>query len=91
MDFLHERVFDPVLASPKASERLKRGCRLTIVRMSQQDAAGMVHYFWSAVVGTEKSTSFAAQLKKEGFDRFEETIDQFRDRFDKPKVIRTSA
>jgi hypothetical protein len=90
MAFLDDRVFQPVLTSSTASERLKQGVRLTITRMSQRDAAGMVHYFWSAVVGTEKSTSFAAQLRQEGFDRFEEAIEDFRTRFDKPAMIRPS-
>jgi len=88
MDFLHDRVFQPVLTSPIASERLKQGVRLTITRMSQLDAAGMIHYFWSAVVGTERSTSFAAQMRREGFERFEEAIEEFRERFDKPSLIR---
>lgn len=87
MAFLQERVFQPVLASPAASERLKQGVRLTITRMSQRDAAGMIHYFWSAVVGTERSTSFATQLRREGFERFEEAIEDFRARFDKPRSI----
>ena len=52
------------------------------MRMTQRDAAGMVGYFWSAIVGTERSIGFAAQMKKEGFDRFEETIEDFRVRFD---------
>ena len=42
MDFLHERIFDPILQSPAASERLKQGVRYTIMRMEQRDAAGMV-------------------------------------------------
>jgi hypothetical protein len=88
MDFLQDRVFQPVLTSPTASERLKQGVRLTITRMSQRDAAGMIHYFWSAVVGTERSTSFAAQMRREGFERFEEAIEDFRARFDKPKMIK---
>ena len=90
MDFLDSRVFVPILTSPTASERLKQGCRLTITRLKQRDAAGMIHYFWSAVVGTERSTSFAAQMRREGFDRFEEVIVEFRARFEKPKTIRTS-
>lgn len=88
MEFLQERVFQPVLTSPTASERLKQGVRLTITRMRQRDAAGMVHYFWSAIVGTERSTSFAAQMRREGFTRFEETIEDFRERFDKPRLIK---
>lgn len=81
MKFLTERVFNPVLESPTASEQLKRGCRLTMARMNQRDAAGMIQYYWSAVVGTERSIGFAAQMKREGFDRFEEVLEEFRVRF----------
>ena len=44
MTFLTERVFDPILNSPEVSEQLKRGCRLTMTRMNQRDAAGMIRY-----------------------------------------------
>jgi hypothetical protein len=87
MDFLHSRVFGPVLASANASSRLKQGCRLTINRMEQRDAAGMVQYFWSAIIGTERSIGFAAQLRKEGFNRFEEALEEFRIRFDRPRRV----
>ena len=87
MDFLSERVFDPILCSPNASERLKQGCRLTINRMKQRDADGMVHYFWSAIVGTERSISFATQMRREGFDRFEEVLEDFRNRFERPRAL----
>jgi hypothetical protein len=82
MSFLHEHVFDPVLQSPEASENLKRGIRYTIMRLNQRDAAGMVQYYWSAIVGTDPSIAFAARLRQEGFGRFEEAIDEFRVRFD---------
>ena len=55
MDFLQNRVFLQVLTSPTASERLKQGVRLTITRMNQRDAAGMIHYFWSAIVGRSEA------------------------------------
>jgi hypothetical protein len=81
MGFLHERVFDPVLTSARASEKLKQGIRLTIVRLEERDAAGMIKYFWSAVSGTERSVNFASLMRTEGFDRFEEALEDFRDRF----------
>ncbi|WP_193337460.1 hypothetical protein [Devosia beringensis] len=81
MEFLHERVFDPVLASATAPSGLKSGIRLTIMRMSERNAAGMIQYFWSAVIGTERSVGFAGQMRAAGFDRFEEAIDDFRVRF----------
>ena len=42
MDFLHERIFDPILASPHASETLKQRVRFTIMRLEERDAAGMI-------------------------------------------------
>jgi len=78
MDFLHARIFDPILGSPQASEKLKQGVRFTKMRMEERDAAGMIQYYWSAIVGTERSVGFAALMRKEGFGRFEEAIDEFR-------------
>ena len=81
MQFLHENIFDPILTSKDASDTLKRGARYTIMRLNERDADGMVQYYWSAIVGTEHSTKFARKMKAEGFTRFEEIIDAFRDRF----------
>ncbi|MBR0807641.1 hypothetical protein JQ636_29210 [Bradyrhizobium japonicum] len=81
MSFLHERIFDPILSSSTASAKLKQGIRYTIMRLEERDAAGMIQYYWSAIVGTEKSVSFAALMRQEGFGRFEEAIDEFRQLF----------
>ena len=82
MDFLQERIFSPIFRSQSASEKLKQGVRYTIMRMEQRDAAGMMQYYWSAIVGTERSISFAGLMRQEGFDRFEEALEEFRVRFD---------
>jgi hypothetical protein len=82
MGFLHRSIFDAILQSPVASEKLKQGVRYTIMRMEQRDAEGMVQYYWSAIIGTERSIGFAAQMRREGFDRFEEALEEFRVRFD---------
>jgi hypothetical protein len=79
--FLQHNVFDPILDSPTASKSLKAGVTLTITRLRQRDAAGMVKYYWSAIMGTDRSTAFARRMREEGFTRFEEVIDDFRDRF----------
>jgi hypothetical protein len=78
MSYLHLYVFDPILDSPTASTSLKQGVRLTIIRMEQLDAKGMVAYFWKAITGTERSVGFAARMKSEGFTRFEEVLTEFR-------------
>ncbi|MBK8267544.1 MAG: hypothetical protein IPK83_04260 [Planctomycetes bacterium] len=85
MDFLHEHVFDPILASPNASASLKSGVRVTIARMNRLDAGGMVRYFWSAVAGTERSIDFADEIKRQGFKGFEDShiLEEFRRHFPK--------
>ena len=80
MTFLNERVFEPILTS-NAPNKLKQGTRLTITRMSQLDALGMVKFYWSAIIGTDRSVEFAAMLREADFIRFEEVIDDFRARF----------
>jgi hypothetical protein len=82
MDFLHYRIFDTILQSPAASEKLKQGVRYTIMHMEQRDAVGMIQYYWSAIIGTERSIGFAALVRQEGFDRLEEALEEFRVRFD---------
>jgi len=82
LDFLSERVFDPILSSPVATDELKSGVRLTIMRLQQLDAVGMVSYFCSAIVGTEKSLDFSARMQNHGFTRFEEVQGEFLSRFD---------
>jgi hypothetical protein len=52
------------------------------MRMEQRDASGMIQYYWSAIIGTERSIGFAALMCQEGFERFEEALEQFRVRFD---------
>jgi hypothetical protein len=49
--------------------------RYTIMRMEQRDAAGMIQYYWLAIIGTERSIGFAAQMRQEGFDRVEEALE----------------
>ncbi|MBE0601651.1 MAG: hypothetical protein IH607_07670 [Firmicutes bacterium] len=50
--------------------------------MEQRDALGMVGYFWAAVKGTDRSVRFADLMKQEGFQRFEEALEEFRVKFD---------
>jgi len=82
MDYLNKNVFGPVLNSEKSSNTLKQAARMTIIRMENRDAKGMVHFFWSAIAGTERSIRIAELAKKEGFSRFEEVYEEFRVLFD---------
>jgi len=82
MDFLNEKVFNPILESPTASGGTKIGVKYTIMRMKKLNAVGMVKFFWHAISGTDRSINFAERLKDEGHDRFEDMLEEFRVRFD---------
>ena len=56
LSFLHERIFDPILHSPRASETLKQGVRYTIMRLRERDAAGMSE---ARVIDEISSVAFA--------------------------------
>jgi hypothetical protein len=83
MGYMHEHVFDPILGSDRASNSLKQGVKLTILRINERDARGMLQYYWSAIHGTERSIRFADLMRQEGFSRFEDPgiLDEFRRRF----------
>ncbi|MCE1245971.1 MAG: hypothetical protein LWY06_04950 [Firmicutes bacterium] len=49
--------------------------------MAKLTAESMIKYYWSSIVGTAKSIDFAKHLKEEKFVRFEEIIDEFRNKF----------
>ena len=80
MTFLHEKVFDPILDSKEASANIKSGVNLTIGRMNKLSAEKMVQYFWSALA-TDNAISFSKKMKAEGLPRFEDVLEEFRDRF----------
>ena len=40
----------------------------------------MVQYFWSSIVG-ENGIMFASQMKAEGLPRFEDVLEEFKERF----------
>lgn len=80
MEYLHEKVFDPILNSPTASSQIKSGINLTIGRMNRLSAEKMVRYFWSALA-TDNAIRFSKKMKNEGLKRFEDVMEGFRDKF----------
>lgn len=80
MDFLHERVFDPILDSKNVPSDIKSGTNLTIGRMNRLNANQMVKYFWSALA-TDNAMAFSKKVKSENLPRFEDVFEEFRDRF----------
>ncbi len=80
MGFLHEKVFDPILNSKDVPANIKSGVNLTIGRMNRLSAEKMLQYFWSALA-TDNSIKFSKKMKTEGLTRFEDVMEEFRDRF----------
>lgn len=80
MQYLHDKVFDPILNSNTCPSKIKSGVNLTVGRMSRLSAEKMVQYFWSALA-TENAITFSKQMKTEGFTRFEDVMEEFRDKF----------
>ena len=80
MNYLHEKVFDPILNSPNASTKVKHGVNITIARMNKLSAEKMVQYFWSALA-TENAIAFSKLKKSEDLPRFEDIFEEFRDKF----------
>lgn len=80
MNFLHEKGFDPILSSKEAPANIKSGVNLTIGRMNRLSAEKMIQYFWSALA-TDNAISFSKKIKAEGLPRFEDVLEEFRDRF----------
>lgn len=80
MSFLHAKVFDPILDSKEASQEVKSGVNLTIGRMNRLNAEKMIHYFWASLV-TENAIIFSKKKRIEGLPRFEDILEDFRDKF----------
>lgn len=87
MSFLHQKVFDPILASKTVPANIKSGVNLTIGRMNRLSAEKMVQYFWSALA-QDNSIAFSKKMKVEGVTRFEDVMEEFRDRFNDEWVIK---
>lgn len=80
MQYLHNKVFDPILNSTTVSSKIKSGVNLTIARMDRLSSEKMVQYFWSALA-TENAITFSKRMKAEGVTHFEDVMEEFRDKF----------
>lgn len=82
LEYLEVNLFNPILKSPVAAERIKAATRGLRIRMKQRDAQGMIQYFWNTVVDTNsKKANYGRMLQNAGFSEFEEVVNNFRVRF----------
>lgn len=83
-EYLNNKVFTPALDYGKVHKNLKviQGVNLTKMRINRLVKPEQVmQYFWSAIIGTEKSMSFYHILKNVGVTTFEDIQVEFRERF----------
>ena len=78
LEWLRKRCLDNILASPTASEAVKRGIRKTIRNMSALPDRSQVMFFTSALAGgAGRAKDFAALVNKDGHARFEDYYEEF--------------
>ncbi len=78
MNFLNEYMFNPIINSPEETPFMKQGVNVTISHLENMSADEMIKYFWSTIVGMERSTHFARYFRKK---EFVEAVEAFRKRF----------
>ena len=77
------KLFEPTIkyATDNNIKEIAQGARYTRMRMSQLDSKKKLQYFWSAIQGTEKSIKFSKLLKDNGVLRFEDILEEVREKF----------
>lgn len=83
MNYFNETIFEPAIRYSQENniKEIAQGARYTRMRMQQLDAVGMIHYFWAAVQGTDKSIAFSELLRDNQVLRFEDILEDVRVRF----------
>lgn len=83
MDYFDNTIFSPALTYGKEHNLVDvvRGVNLTKARMSRLASEKMIQYFWSAIIGTDKSIRFSKMMKEHNILRFEDIIEEVREKF----------
>ena len=82
-NYFNTKLFEPTIkyATDNNIKEIAQGARYTRMRMSQLDSKKKLQYFWSAIQGTEKSIKFSKLLKDNGVLRFEDILEEVREKF----------
>lgn len=83
MNYFDEKIFNPALDFAKRNHNstIFKGVNLTRARMHRLSSEKKIQFFWSAIVGTDKSIRFSDILKDNGITRFEDIIEEVRVKF----------
>lgn len=81
--YFNETIFEPAIqyGIEHNIPKMSQGARYTRMRFKLLSSDKILHYFWSAIIGTDKSIPFSKLLKDNNVLRFEDIIDDVRDRF----------
>ena len=82
-NYFNTKLFEPTIkyATDNNIKEIAQGARYTRMRMSQLDSKKKLQYFWSAIQGTKKSIKFSKLLKDNGVLRFEDILEEVREKF----------
>ena len=82
-NYFNKKIFEPAIkyAEDNNIKEIAQGARYTRMRMEQLDSKKKLQYFWSAIQGTEKSIEFSKLLKNNGVLRFEDILEEVREKF----------
>ena len=82
-NYFNAKLFEPTIkyATDNNIKEIAQGARYTRMRMEQLDSKKKLQYFWSAIQGTEKSIKFSKLLKDNGVLRFEDILEEVREKF----------
>jgi hypothetical protein len=86
MDFLDERIFNPIENNPAVPESIRRKNRFTRDNISKLPRESMIKYFWSSIVSEGIAFSNEKRNANLGLPKFEDILEEFRVRF--PSRIR---
>ena len=82
-NYFNKKIFAPAIkyAEDNNIKEIAQGARYTRMRMEQLNSKKKIQYIWSAIQGTEKSIEFSKLLKNNGVLRFEDILEEVREKF----------
>jgi len=82
LDYAKAKVLCPIIYSASSTDDLKASMKRTIERMERMDALECIRFIRGLVVSEEsRPNDVSERIKKAGFMRFEDCIDEFRQKY----------
>ena len=81
LHFLENRLFEPILSSPIASDELKYDFSSMKSTINQFSTEGILRYFWTTMTNDEVQMVFTDRLEDEAFIDFTAFLNDFKSYF----------